>query len=672
MAAKGMIYTCIRCLVNKCVNEEIHCATCLEEVQNRLLHTMSKKRRNIAETNDCVHASETKITSDYIIDLSTQQSNDDPSNYIDLVNTQTEDDDGVDAISSKCADESTCFICEISMIDMTDADKERHLNECLDRYETDCVEEILTQNGVCNISPEDYVRQSKTKESDSDRGLRLKYFFCVLCDIDLSKRNILNRCLHLKKCAKEQGVGTKDLLVRLGPDVDEVLQQEGEDDVDDDDVALSVHDNDEENVQAINVTAEPKRSAWDVLMSNAKTVFKSAAAKASSVQQATIKVDKRKRVGGKYPASKPPRVSNYAPAYKQVKVGSMTKPIIVDGFHYASASLSDCYFLTHFHYDHYCGLDASFDCGNIYCSQTTAGLLKLKLKIDGSKIIPLEMNRKYTICIGECYIDVTLLPANHCPGAVCILFKFPDGKLILHTGDFRWDPDVMLLSPMYRQLVGSAATNDKHMTVYLDTTYCNPAYTFPKQSESIRSILSIVQAEMKKEPPYNKPLLMFGAYGIGKEKVYMSVAEMLQQKVWVDKTRWKTIMCYDWDITDKAIVTTDKSLTNIHVVSMNQINFNNFYNMKNKNGFSYSHVIGFSPTGWTHKSSGQITPRIKEGNIIYDVPYSEHSSFNELKDFIKRMRPRCVIPTVKPADTKAQLDLLYDRDSANKGNSEFF
>jgi len=298
--------------------------------------------------------------------------------------------------------------------------------------------------------------------------------------------------------------------------------------------------------------------------------------------------------------------------------------------------------------------------------------LKLKLKVDGSRIIPLEMNRKYTICIGECHIDITLLPANHCPGAACILFKFPDGKLVLHTGDFRWDPDVMLLSPTYRQLVSNAATNEKQMTVYLDTTYCDAAYTFPKQNESIRNILNIVQAELQKEPPFNKPLLVFGAYGIGKEKVYMSVAEMLQKKVWVDKTRWKTIMCYDWDINDKAMVTTDKSATNIHVLSMNQINFNNFYNIKNKNGFAYSHIVGFSPTGWTHKSSGLIVPRTKDGNVIYDVPYSEHSSFNELKDFIKRMRPRYVIPTVKPADTKAQLDLLYERSAASAGKSEFF
>ena len=48
----------------------------------------------------------------------------------------------------------------------------------------------------------------------------------------------------------------------------------------------------------------------------------------------------------------------------------MTVPASVDGFTYASRELSDTYFLTHFHSDHYAGLNGSFDCGITYNEMT--------------------------------------------------------------------------------------------------------------------------------------------------------------------------------------------------------------------------------------------------------------------------------------------------------------
>lgn len=96
------------------------------------------------------------------------------------------------------------------------------------------------------------------------------------------------------------------------------------------------------------------------------------------------------RGGGRYggrrwsrPSSTTTETPPPCPQYKQVKKHPMQIPIIVDGFQYAHPKLSGCYFLTHFHSDHYIGLDKSFDCGRIYCSSTTAGLVRLRLRITG-------------------------------------------------------------------------------------------------------------------------------------------------------------------------------------------------------------------------------------------------------------------------------------------------
>ena len=84
----------------------------------------------------------------------------------------------------------------------------------------------------------------------------------------------------------------------------------------------------------------------------------------------------------------------------------------------------------------------------------------------------------------------------------------------------------------------------------------------------------------------------------GKERVFMAVADHLGQKVYVDRARWRCMMCYDWSIDEKAKLTTDPSATNLHVAGMSQINFKALSALKSKG--NYSRVVAFQPTGWSH------------------------------------------------------------------------
>eukprot|EP01043_Picozoa_sp_COSAG02_P088181 COSAG02_NODE_25335_length_661_cov_1.740214_1_plen_102_part_01 len=92
------------------------------------------------------------------------------------------------------------------------------------------------------------------------------------------------------------------------------------------------------------------------------------------------------------------------------------------------------YFLSHFHSDHYGGLDDRFGAGKIYCTQITASLVAAKLGVAANLLQPQQ--------IGEAFVvegvTVTFVDANHCPGAALLLFELPCGRIILHCGDMRY------------------------------------------------------------------------------------------------------------------------------------------------------------------------------------------------------------------------------------------
>jgi len=169
----------------------------------------------------------------------------------------------------------------------------------------------------------------------------------------------------------------------------------------------------------------------------------------------------------------------------------------------------------------------------------------------------------------------------------------------------------------------------------------------------------------------------------------MSVAEALHMRVYVDQARMKMMMCYDWTEEERARLTTDASATVMMVVPMNCINFQSIEAVLRKRT-DCTRVVAFQPTGWTHTTTSgcssssssssttpqryklqqmkliqystkphhhhhhqqqqqqqkeqsndatlELTPRCKGHNKIYAVPYSEHSSFGELVDFIKIFR----------------------------------
>jgi len=324
------------------------------------------------------------------------------------------------------------------------------------------------------------------------------------------------------------------------------------------------------------------------------------------------------------------------PFYKRIP----NTGFVIDAFCYGAIAGVSCYFLSHYHYDHYRGLGKWLN-RPMYCSQVTANLVQLKIKLDPRliRVLPLNQSR-----IVE-NVEVVLLDANHCPGAVMFLFRFATGHSILHVGDFRADPAMEHWKELNQRPIDH---------IYLDTTYCDEHYNLPPQREVLDYVRRLVRRYFMKHPNL---LVVSGTYTIGKEKVFMTAAEELDCSVWAPASKRAILTRLDDPALCKRLVT-DPLKGRVHVVNISDVKAGNLAKyMASLNG-SFTHILALHPTGWEYDKRtaagglDSIRPKTFGKISIYGIPYSEHSGFDEMKRFVTHFRPKKIIPTVNVGSAK--------------------
>lgn len=367
--------------------------------------------------------------------------------------------------------------------------------------------------------------------------------------------------------------------------------------------------------------------------------------------------------------SREPKEKENCPFYKRLAGTTF----IVDDFRFAyKTPVTKSFFLTHFHSDHYQGLNSKFNRGIIYCSPITGSLTKSHLKVPGEyiKMIPLRT----PFYLED--VEVTFFDANHCPGAVVILFRLRDGTLHLHTGDFRFDSDL----PDHLHLL---SLSQKISNLYLDTTYADPKYTFPHQQLVSSKVLDLV-APYAKDP---KTLLIVGTYTIGKERIFLSLAERFGLKFWAKPSKINTLKHLEIDLILQELATKDPLEARLHILPLFDLSLKKLEAYLDANP-SWSRIIAIRPTGWAYSSpkktktpaspsvvpafskspssrkvsqpnDGFSTHSTRRGAItVHSAPYSEHSSFSELCTFVRALKPRWIIPTVNNRSRESVTEMV--------------
>lgn len=245
-------------------------------------------------------------------------------------------------------------------------------------------------------------------------------------------------------------------------------------------------------------------------------------------------------------------------------------------------------------------------------------------------------------------VSAWFFDANHCPGAVVILFYVRHtGRYVLHSGDCRFDAALFSKYQKLADVIREGCLDYLH----LDTTYCDPKYVFPCQKDVLQTVVAAARREDARTG--GKCIFFFGSYSIGKERVFMAVANALDLNIFATK-RKRTILKHLHIDKLTARLSNGPRNARVHVVAMRDLSAVGLRRYASETMFDAGFIgrglaIAFRPTGWSYHGHGATPQRInrsKDQAVVYDVPYSEHSSYEELREFVKWAKPARLLPTV--------------------------
>lgn len=242
-----------------------------------------------------------------------------------------------------------------------------------------------------------------------------------------------------------------------------------------------------------------------------------------------------------------------------------------------------------------------------------------KLGVNSDLVVGLPLDECLIINLdetGQETMTVTLVDANHCPGSVMFIFEGYFGK-ILYTGDCRFCD---------RFTSHSAIQGKLFDILYLDNTYCDPKCFFPSRTQATVNIMKIIRSH-----PECK--VVIGLHNLGKEMLLHSIAVVLKTWIGVDPVRKETLELLEMP----NVFTCEVDKVWIRVVKSNEITKKNIQHWN-----SNEPTIAILPTCLY---IGATNPYANVENVFV-VPYSDHSSFEELRKFVQSVKPRKIIPIV--------------------------
>ena len=341
-----------------------------------------------------------------------------------------------------------CIVCSQSLFGLLDSERHHHVNQCLDTNSHTITRQShinnqkstpsapLPQAELCVSTPilqaaahttvqshqpisftatPSQFSFNATSTTNSLNGLSV----CSVCGIDISQMKWKLAVDHMKKCKLQQSMNNDDIVI-----TDSVVVKP---EPDNETKWKSVVNKRKSLPRSKSISKKAKQqqplsSNTIIDVGNAPTDVNSVLKPISAAKlNKALYVNRwsKRIMGNDYNTAFGRKGTNKSdrviPAYKQLE----NTGILIDGFHFKSPV--GIYYLTHYHSDHYTGLTKNFDGRKLYCSHITARLVEMFFKITPPVLHPLELHKRH-------YLDgiyVTLIDANHCPGANVLIYEVP-------------------------------------------------------------------------------------------------------------------------------------------------------------------------------------------------------------------------------------------------------
>ncbi|XP_037083446.1 5' exonuclease Apollo-like isoform X2 [Pollicipes pollicipes] len=278
------------------------------------------------------------------------------------------------------------------------------------------------------------------------------------------------------------------------------------------------------------------------------------------------------------------------------------------------------FFLTHCHSDHVSPRLQRWQ-QKIYTSELNGQIIHMLYHVPEHLLVTLPLGETVGLGVGADAFQVTAMDADHCPGSVVLLFQGRFGT-ILYTGDFRRGPS-LLDEPALRY----AITNGGIDQLYLDNTYCSSECVFPPRQAVIQDVIKYLRH-------FDDRVIYVGIRELGKEDALISIADALNVKVHVSASRLRLLRLF----TDSDVFTTQPSEARLHVVPFR--NITRYAEPASDGRPTVALLLTALFVGWPG-------PAPYSGGKVQVFPYGDHSSFPELCELVRQVRPRRVVPVVR-------------------------